>query len=166
MPQAQEAAVPEDWEACEGGAAQAAQGAPAWAPGAQGGARECSEATRRSLAVVDESVLNFDLLEALVAHIVAAEAAHGPDAMLQVEHMALIWRSVSDGSPCQSNLLAKPACVTPVCFRARALFIIATQSDLCNLSQVREQAGRCHGSGWPQLWPPTRSCPCQCALTT
>lgn len=77
--------MPEDWEACDGGAVQAAQDAPAWAPGVQGAVREYSEATRRSLAIVDESVLNFDLLEALVAHIVAAEAAHGPDAMLQVQ---------------------------------------------------------------------------------
>ncbi|KAK9846310.1 hypothetical protein WJX81_001334 [Elliptochloris bilobata] len=83
----QEAAVPEDWEARDGGAAQAPtdtpKGALSWALGSAGAAREYGEATRRSLAVVDEAVLNFELLEALVAHIVAAEAARGPDALLQ-----------------------------------------------------------------------------------
>jgi len=32
-------------------------------------------------------VLNFDLLEALVAHVVAAEAAQGPDALLQARRL-------------------------------------------------------------------------------
>ena len=81
--------MPEDWEACDADAAQAPQDAPGRAPGAQGTASEYSEATRRSLAVADESILNFDLLEALVTHIVAAEAAHGPDAVLQVRRTVL-----------------------------------------------------------------------------
>lgn len=42
-----------------------------------------SEATQRSLAVVDESLLNYDLLEALVVHIVQLQASHGPAALLQ-----------------------------------------------------------------------------------
>lgn len=42
-----------------------------------------SQVTRRSLAAVDESLLNYDLLETLVVHIVQAQAAHGPAAMLQ-----------------------------------------------------------------------------------
>ena len=43
-----------------------------------------SQATLKSLALVDEEVLNYDLLEALVVHIAEVEAANGCGAFLKV----------------------------------------------------------------------------------
>ena len=43
-----------------------------------------SPATMKSLEVVDEEVLNYDLLEALVVHIVQTEAVLGQGALLKV----------------------------------------------------------------------------------
>ena len=43
-----------------------------------------SQTTLKSLELVDESLLNYDLLEALVVHIVDMEAAHGAGALLRV----------------------------------------------------------------------------------
>lgn len=45
-----------------------------------------SDTTRKSLAMVDEGLLNYDLLEALVVHIVQEQSACGPAAMLQVRN--------------------------------------------------------------------------------
>jgi len=83
---AQAPAAPEDWEAADDGVRQAPE---AWLEGGAGaaaeaaGAAEYSEATRRSLTVVDEAVLNFDLLDALVARIVADDDGRDADAALQ-----------------------------------------------------------------------------------
>lgn len=43
-----------------------------------------SPSTLRSLELVDENQVNYDLLEALVVHIVDTESAHGPGALLRV----------------------------------------------------------------------------------
>ena len=43
-----------------------------------------SPLTLKSLELVDEDLLNYDLLEALVAHIVETQTRYGPDALLQV----------------------------------------------------------------------------------
>lgn len=59
--------------------------------------------TRQALAVVDEAVLNFDLIEALVCHIVEVEAAHGPGAMLEVNAilcLALVCHLVEAEAAC------------------------------------------------------------------
>jgi ATP-dependent RNA helicase DHX57 len=45
-----------------------------------------SESTKRSCANVDESIINFELLEHLVAHICITEAAEGPSAFLPTSH--------------------------------------------------------------------------------
>ena len=45
-----------------------------------------SEATKRSVGNVDESIINYELLEHLVAHICRTEAAEGPSAFLPVSY--------------------------------------------------------------------------------
>jgi hypothetical protein len=37
-----------------------------------------------SLSVVDPSLINYDLIEALLVHVVAAQVAQGPTALLKV----------------------------------------------------------------------------------
>ena len=59
-----------------------------------------SRTTLKSLELVDETLVNYDLLEALVVHIVDVEAAQGPGALLMVTPLAI----------------AKP--LLPVCFSA------------------------------------------------
>lgn len=46
-----------------------------------------SRTTLKSLELVDETLVNYDLLEALVVHIVDVEAAHGPGALLRVTQL-------------------------------------------------------------------------------
>ena len=48
-----------------------------------------SRTTLKSLELVDETLVNYDLLEALVVHIVDVEAAHGPGALLRVTPLAI-----------------------------------------------------------------------------
>lgn len=43
-----------------------------------------SPLTLKSLDLVDENLLNYDLVEALVVHIVQMQSRHGPNAFLQV----------------------------------------------------------------------------------
>ncbi len=43
-----------------------------------------STQTAKSLAVVDQSLLNFELLEALVVHVLQQERQNGPGALLRV----------------------------------------------------------------------------------
>lgn len=43
-----------------------------------------SPVTLKSLDLVDEDMLNYDLLEALVVHVVETQARYGPGALLQV----------------------------------------------------------------------------------
>lgn len=43
-----------------------------------------SPLTIKSLDLVDENLLNYDLVEALVVHIVEMQSRHGPNAFLQV----------------------------------------------------------------------------------
>ena len=59
-----------------------------------------SDLTLRSLAAVDESIINYDLVVALVAHILSLEATQGPGALLQG------WDG--NGAP-----LAKPTATSP-----------------------------------------------------
>lgn len=51
--------------------------------------------------MVDESLLNYDLLEALVVHIVQLQAAHGPAVLLQASSLALTTLH-NLGAPCQA----------------------------------------------------------------
>ena len=59
-----------------------------------------SDATLRSLACVDPSLLHYELIEALLAHVLASQAAHGPAALLQARcklhdpgsHMTNTWQ--------------------------------------------------------------------------
>jgi hypothetical protein len=88
---AQAPAALEDWEAADDGARQAPEVWPeggAGAAAAAAGAADYSEVTRRSLAVVDEAVLNFDLLDALVSRIVADDDGRGADAAPQARAFA------------------------------------------------------------------------------
>ena len=48
-----------------------------------------SHATMKSLELVDEDLVNYDLLEALVVHIVETESAQGPGSLLRVSLMTL-----------------------------------------------------------------------------
>ena len=43
-----------------------------------------SPVTLKSLDLVDENLLNYDLLEALVVHVVETQSRYGPGALLQV----------------------------------------------------------------------------------
>lgn len=43
-----------------------------------------SPLTMKSLDLVDENLLNYDLVEALVVHVVDMQSRHGPHAFLQV----------------------------------------------------------------------------------
>ena len=52
-----------------------------------------SDITRKSLAMVDEGLLNYDLLEALVVHTVQEQSCHGPAAMLQVRNEIIFFIS-------------------------------------------------------------------------
>ena len=47
-----------------------------------------SPLTMKSLELIDAELLNYDLLEALVLHIVQTQAVHGPGALLQVSEFS------------------------------------------------------------------------------
>ena len=47
-----------------------------------------SPITLKSLDLVDENLLNYDLLEALVVHVVETQSRYGPGALLQVSSAA------------------------------------------------------------------------------
>ena len=67
--------------------------------------------------MVDEAVLNFDLIEALVCHIVEAEAACGPGAMLEVNAvlcLAVMCHLVKAG-PAGSEQSQKVHTQVPTC---------------------------------------------------
>lgn len=64
-----------------------------------------SPVTLKSLDLVDENLLNYDLLEALVVHVVETQSRYGPGALLQVT--SLPWATVFI-----CNLLQLPCAVS------------------------------------------------------
>ena len=94
--------------------------------------------TRQALAVVDEAVLNFDLIEALVCHIVEVEAACGPGAMLQVN--TVLCQAVM----CHLVEAKEPTALWPR-QRPRNMSGVAL---MCPVVEVK--AGCCPGACWRQ----------------
>lgn len=54
-----------------------------------------SPVTLKSLDLLDENLLNYDLLEALVVHVVETQARYGPDALLQVNFAAALLHNMT-----------------------------------------------------------------------
>ncbi|KAK9848234.1 hypothetical protein WJX84_008694, partial [Apatococcus fuscideae] len=72
------------------------------------GRNDLSEATRQSLQVVDEAIINFDLIEALIASIVETEQQDGPGAFWQGHQEAGSFSRSNKGSGSQAVLVFLP----------------------------------------------------------